>query len=103
MKDVGCDMRGMLSFQILCMLAEKDMHGEELAEAIGEKRGSKPKAGTIYPALKDLSTKGMIKGEKDGKVIVYSLTSDGKKTVKDAKDYFCRCFGDIFESHKKEK
>lgn len=101
-KKYECDMRGMLSFQILCLLDEKDMHGDELATEIGNKRGSKPKAGTIYPALKDLSSKGLIKGTKEGKVITYSLTSEGKKTVKYAKDYFCKCFGDIFESVKKK-
>src|ERR1051326_6973900 len=95
-----CDMRGMLSFQILCLLEEKDMHGDDIAKLIGERRGTKPTAGTIYPALKDLSNKNLIKGEKQGKLIIYSLTHDGKKTVKDAKEYFCRCFGDIFENAK---
>lgn len=102
-KKYECDMRGMLSFMILHMLSTKPMHGEEIADEIGQKRGSKPKAGTIYPALKDLSKKGLITGEKSGKIIVYSLTADGHKTVKYATDYFCKCFGDIFESRQKEK
>src|SRR3989304_6467595 len=98
MEKHGCDMRGMLSFQILFLLSKKSMHGEMLAEEIGKRRGDKPKAGTIYPALKDLKKKGMIKGEKKGKVIVYSLTPQGKKTVKTACEYFCRAFQDIFEN-----
>ncbi|QQG39638.1 MAG: PadR family transcriptional regulator [Candidatus Aenigmatarchaeota archaeon] len=97
MKKIGCDMRGMLSFQILYLLAKKPMHGEELAQEIGKRRGGKPKAGTIYPALKDLTTKKLIKGEKRGKTIVYALTPEGTKTMRYARDYFRRCFGEILE------
>jgi PadR family transcriptional regulator, regulatory protein PadR len=95
-----CDMRGMLSFQILWMVSKKPMHGELIAEKIGQRRGEKPKAGTIYPALKDLKGKGLIDGKKEGKIIVYTITPDGKKTVKYAVEYFCRCFGDVFEGRK---
>ncbi|MBI4017394.1 MAG: PadR family transcriptional regulator [Candidatus Aenigmarchaeota archaeon] len=95
MKPLGCDMRGMLSFQILYLLSKKPMHGEALAEEIGKRRGEKPKAGTIYPALKELTRKGLIKGDKRGKTIVYSLTPEGTKTMRYAKEYFLRCFGEI--------
>jgi DNA-binding PadR family transcriptional regulator len=98
-----CDMRGMLSFHILWHLSREPMHGDRLAEELGKKRGDKPKAGTIYPALKDLSKKGLIKGEKHGKLIVYSLTPEGKKAVSSACEYFCHTFEEIFESYKKEK
>jgi len=93
----ACDMRGMLSFQILFFLSKKSMYGEEIAQELSKKRGEKPKAGTIYPALKDLKSKRLIKGEKKGKIIVYSLTHTGSKTVRYAKEYFRRCFGDIFK------
>ncbi len=91
----GCDMRGMLSFQILWLLSKKRMCGEEIAEELGKRRGEKPKSGTIYPALKDLYGTGLIEGEKEGKRIVYSLTGEGKKSMKSAKQYFLRSFGDI--------
>lgn len=94
----GCDMRGMLSFQILYLLSKKSMHGNELAEEIGKRRGEKPKAGTIYPALKDLTEKNLIKGKKKGKIIVYSLTSTGKHSVKRARQYFLKCFADVLAS-----
>lgn len=95
--DHGCDMRGMLSFQVLWLLSKKEMNGEQLAGEIGKRRGEKPKAGTIYPALKDMKSKGLIKGDKRGKIIVYSLTPEGKKAVMRAKEYFCRAFGDILK------
>ncbi|MDE1768819.1 MAG: PadR family transcriptional regulator [Candidatus Micrarchaeota archaeon] len=94
----GCDMRGMLSFQILWLLSKKDMHGEGIAAEIERRRGEKPKAGTLYPALKDLSGRGLILGKKSGKTITYSLTSKGKATMKEAKTYFVRCFGEILAS-----
>ena len=97
-KNLGCDMRGMLSFHILWMLSQRKMHGDEIAEEIGKRKGCKPKAGTIYPALKELKSKGLIEGKKEGKLIVYSLTPEGKKTMKQALEYFCRCFGEIFEN-----
>ncbi|MEW6722741.1 MAG: PadR family transcriptional regulator [Candidatus Micrarchaeota archaeon] len=93
--ETGCDMRGMLSFQILYLLSKKPMHGEELAEELGKRRGEKPKAGTIYPALKELKEKKLILGRKEGKIIVYSLTPEGKEAKKAALAYFCRCYGDI--------
>lgn len=90
-----CDMRGMLSFQILFLLSKKPMHGEELAQELAKRRGEKPTAGTIYPALKELKNKHFIVGNKDGKLIVYSLTPVGQNTYKQSIIYFQRCFGDI--------
>ncbi len=91
----GCDMRGLLSFQILWLLSKKGMHGEEIAQEIGKRRGEKPKPGTLYPALKELKENGLIKGSKKGKVITYSLTERGKRSVSKSVTYFCKAFGDI--------
>ncbi|MDE1861179.1 MAG: PadR family transcriptional regulator [Candidatus Micrarchaeota archaeon] len=88
-------MRGLLSFQILWLLSRKEMHGEEIAREIEKRRGEKPKAGTIYPALKELHASGLISGKKSGKLITYSLTPEGKHVIKMARAYFIRCFGDI--------
>ncbi len=92
-------MRGMLSFQILWLLSRRPMHGEGLAEEIEKRRGDKPKASTIYPALKELKSSGLIKGEKDGKTITYTLTNEGKKALKVAMRYFVRSFGEVFEEY----
>jgi DNA-binding PadR family transcriptional regulator len=62
----GCDMRGMLSFHILWLLSREALCGEDLAMELAKRRGEKPKAGTIYPALKALKGKGLIRGEKKG-------------------------------------
>ncbi len=96
----GCDMRGMLSFQILWLLSKKPMHGEQLAGEIEKRRGEKPKAGTLYPALKELSAKKLVAGKRNGKIIVYSLTSLGRRAVKQSMAYFVRSFGDMIAESK---
>lgn len=93
----GCDMRGMLSFQILFLLSKKPMCGEDLAKELERRRGEKPKAGTIYPALKELNENGLIKGEKKGKTVIYAITKEGKESFRNALKYFVRSFGDMLE------
>ncbi len=72
------------------------MCGDSIANEIGKRRGEKPKAGTIYPALKYLNENKLIKGERSGKMVVYTLTENGEKALKKAKKHFMRSFTDIF-------
>ncbi|MDE1832874.1 MAG: PadR family transcriptional regulator [Candidatus Micrarchaeota archaeon] len=90
-------MRGMLSFQILWLLSKGPMHGEEMAKELERRRGEKPKAGTIYPALKELRNHKLIEGKREGKTIVYHITPEGRMSAKHSLKYFVRCFGDMFE------
>ncbi len=90
-----CDMRGFLSFLILFLLSKKPMHGQEVADEMEKRKGERPSPGTIYPALKALKEMGIIHEEKVGKTIVYSLTDEGKKAFKVAKQRFVRTFVDI--------
>ena len=91
-----CDMRGLLSFLILFLVSKKPMHGQELAEEIGKRKGAKPSPGTIYPALKSLKTMGFLKENRKGKERVYALTPEGKQALKVAKERFCRTFIGVF-------
>ncbi|MDO8123934.1 MAG: PadR family transcriptional regulator [Candidatus Hermodarchaeota archaeon] len=95
-----CDMRGMLSFQILWELGKKPMNGQELAEQIGLRRGSKPTPGTIYPALKELSNKNLISGKREGRQVIYTLTDEGRTGLEVATQYFYRVFNEIIEAGK---
>jgi DNA-binding PadR family transcriptional regulator len=94
-----CDMRGMLSFLILWLLSKKDMYGQELAKEIGKRRGTKPNPGTIYPALRELSKRGLIESKKEGRITIYRITEKGRKGIRTACEYFCRAFGEIFAEH----
>ena len=89
-------MRGMLSFQILWLLSKKSMNGQELSNELGKRRGTKPTAGTIYPALKELRTKKLVENERKGRTIVYTLTDKGREGIEEACQYFCNTFGEIF-------
>lgn len=91
-----CDMRGMLSFLILFLLSKKSMNGQEIAEELKKRKGEKPSPGTIYPALKNLKEQKLIKEDKEGKNINYTLTEEGKNVLKKAKKRFCRIFADLF-------
>ncbi|MCW3981128.1 MAG: PadR family transcriptional regulator [Candidatus Bathyarchaeota archaeon] len=94
-----CDMRGLLSFYILWLLSKRRMNGQEISEELKKRRGAKPTAGTIYPALKELRTKSLVEVEKQGRETIYTLTESGKKELEKACTYFCSAFGEIFEDH----
>ncbi len=95
MKKPTCDMRGMLSFQILNILKKKDLCGEELANNIEKCRGKKPVASTIYPALKRLSDSELITWKRNGKRKVYSITKKGACEEKKALVYFEKLYSSI--------
>ena len=98
-----CDMRGMLSFMILWLLAKKSMYGQELAKEIGKRKGAKPNPGTIYPALKELKKRGLIESDKKGRVTTYQITEAGREGFHLACEYFFRAFGEIFQEQNQIK
>ena len=95
-----CDMRGLLTFQILWELDKEEMNGQQIAEKIARRRGTKPTPGTIYPALKELKEGGFIAGRKEGRQIIYHLTPAGEKGLIEASRYFLQAFGDIADDVK---
>jgi PadR family transcriptional regulator, regulatory protein PadR len=74
------------------------MYGQELAAEIGKRRGDKPNPGTIYPALKDLASRGMIEAHLEGRNNVYELTDRGREGLSKSLLYFKKAFGEIFDS-----
>ena len=72
-------VKGMLSFHIMHELKKKGLCGDELAVKIGKKKTGKLTPGTIYPALKKLRDKGLIKLKQIGRKKIYSLTKKGDK------------------------
>ena len=94
-----CDMRGLLSFYILWLLSRKPMNGQEISEELRKRRGTKPTAGTIYPALKGLRKKGLVEMERKGRTTMYTLSEDGREGLEIACKYFCSAFGEIFKEY----
>lgn len=98
-----CSMKGLLSFHIPRLLHKnKRMCGDEIAEETGKKRGAKLTPGTAYPALKELKKKGLVKSEKSGRKVHYSLMEEGRSGCMGACAQFCNAFGDIFREFRKK-
>ncbi len=97
-----CDMRGLLSFTILWLLTKKDMYGQELAQELGKRRGSRPNPGTLYPALSELERAGLVETRQEGRKKVYHLTNRGREGAVKACEYFCTVYGEIFKEYSPE-
>lgn len=95
-----CELKGYLSYLILWILNKENMNGAEIGRELEKRRGSKPSCGTIYPSLKDLKNKKLIEIDENKK---YSLTSRGKKELKEECEFFCRMFHDADEMKKFSK
>lgn len=85
-------MKGFLSYLILWNLKSRPKNGAEIAKDLERRKGVRPNPGTIYPALKELKQKGLIKSDKNK---VYSLTQKGEKEIKLACRNFCEIFYDM--------
>jgi DNA-binding PadR family transcriptional regulator len=72
------------------MLSEKEMSGSEIMSAIGKETEGrwKPSPGSVYPLLSYLEDNGFIKevSKVEGEVKRYTLTEQGKKFLKEAKE-----------------
>ncbi len=79
--------KGFLQSFILLILQDGPLHGYMIIKRIKTKtRFWKPSAGTIYPTLKLMEEKGLIRMKKVNNRKVYYLTSKGKKIAKEVKD-----------------
>ena len=89
-----CCMKGHLSYLILWMLKKEGMKGAGIAAELGRRRGKKPSPGTVYPVLKDLKEKGLIRADKEK---AYTLTKKGEKELSSACEAFAGMFYDMDE------
>ena len=84
---------GSTSMLVLKLIEEKDMYGYEMIEKLAQKSNNvfSLKAGTLYPLLKSLEDKGLVKSyEKNADSLrvrkYYSITPKGKKYLKEKKN-----------------
>ncbi len=80
----GLRNRGIFSFIILTMAKDGPIYGNQVANLISDRTDGawKPSAGSIYPALKRLTHRGLIeKYEENGKVM-YKITDKGASFIK---------------------
>ena len=82
---------GSTTMLVLKLLAEKDMYGYEMIEALRERSENvfELKAGTLYPLLHSLEAKGLLsvyEKEAGNKVRkYYSITKHGRKILDEKK------------------
>ncbi len=91
-KDYGS--KGFLSFIILWMVSRKGRTGAEISKELQRRKGSRPSPGTIYPCLKKLKKKGLIKTASGKK---YTLTPKGRKVLNESLTGFFDLFCDLDE------
>lgn len=87
---------GLLQMQVLWLL-KKPSHGYELMKSLNAIKRTKITQGTLYPTLQRLEELKLIKSETKGRKRVYHLTNDGKATMKNNCQEFCKTFQGIFE------
>jgi len=86
------EMKGFLTFLIMHEISQRSLCGEDLANKIGRRKGTILTPGTIYPALKKLRNKRLVKFKKDGRKKMYFLTDEGKKELKKLYKIFSNYF-----------
>ena len=74
-------VKGYLKIMVLDELRRNKHTGYELMNLIHEKTGKKPSAGSMYPLLNELLSKGFIKSHEQGRKKIYSITPKGKKRI----------------------
>ncbi|MCX6798907.1 MAG: PadR family transcriptional regulator [Candidatus Diapherotrites archaeon] len=75
----------LLWIYILALLRKKPSHAYVLRKEIEKKFGFLPGNVSAYVVLYKLQSRGFVSAKEDGNRTVYSITSDGKKLLVEAK------------------
>ena len=79
-------MKAMLKLFILKQIADSPSTGYSIIKKCEEILGYKPSAGSVYPLLKSMEKDGIINSRREGRKIIYSLSSKGKKFFEGIKE-----------------
>lgn len=82
--------RGEFRFLVLIALNEKPMHGYALIQEIGRTYQRPVSAGQVYPTLQEFEDMGLVSSREEEGKKVYSITTEGKRYLKDNKDVVSR-------------
>ena len=81
-------LKGAATTLLLTMLAQRPMHGYELAQSVKSRSGGvfAFSEGTIYPLLYSLEDKGLVRGAWEGseggrRRKVYKITAEGRRAL----------------------
>ena len=67
-----------LKLHILAILEKNNAHGYLIAKNL-KKEGKEVSWGHLYPLLREMEKDGLIRGKREGKRKVYSMTGEGQK------------------------
>lgn len=90
----SCEMKGLLSFILLWLIHKRPMTGADLTGELLKRKGTPPSPGTIYPALKYLRKKQLVKTDQKK---AYVLTAKGRKELHELSRTFFSIFCDVEE------
>lgn len=77
-------MKGMLKILVMKALeGNPDISGAELSRIIEKRTERKPSPGSLYPLLKNLKEKNLVKEDESGKENIYRLTEKSENTLED--------------------
>ncbi len=74
--------REELVVNILAILEKKPMHGYSIAKIL-ERNGIRVSWGTLYPLLREMKKKGLVKAKTVDKRKVYRITDKGKRFLRE--------------------
>ena len=75
----------LLWIYLLSMLKKKPSHAYVLRKQVEEKFGFLPGNVSVYVVLYKLQSRGFVKARREGNRSVYSITSNGKTLLREAK------------------
>lgn len=70
----------------LKILSTGEASGYDIIKQCGEILGKEPSSGTIYPTLKHLEDRGVVKSRKEGRRKLYSLTDKGREYIENTQE-----------------
>ena len=74
---------GYLKILVLKELNQSPMTGYDLMNSIESSQGKRPSAGSMYPLLKILLERKLIKGVEKNRKTIYSITVSGKNRIEE--------------------
>ena len=92
-----CEPKGYLSLLVLWLIRQGKRTGAEITSEIEKRKGTRPSPGTIYPVLKFLKEKKLVKVNENNH---HSLTKLGEEELRMQLNSFIYTFSDFNEMKK---
>lgn len=92
------DLRGLLSFWLLWELRLGSLRGAQLSERMRWRRGDALSPGTLYPALRALEARRLVRKHRAGRDTAYEITRPGRRELDCAAGFLRVVVRDVVEA-----